>query len=170
MLEALQAAKKERAHDNGFSWVLDNKLGGMRLPQVESELAAIVTKYNIRLVVSLTEQPIQCLTNLYEELAIVQFYHSPISDFSVPSIAQAHEIVSEMDQTISAGHAVVVHCHAGMGRTGMILACYLTAKGNMSAQHAVDLVRKKRPGSIVRVQENFIVNEFGPSLSKALPN
>jgi hypothetical protein len=43
---------------NGFSWVLDNIIGGMRQPQKEEDLLPIVEKYNIGLVVSLTEEPL----------------------------------------------------------------------------------------------------------------
>ncbi|CAH8514839.1 unnamed protein product [Heterobilharzia americana] len=43
---------------------------------------------------------------------------------------------------------VVVHCHAGLGRTGVIIACYLVFNNRISAAEAIRYVRFRRPGSI----------------------
>ena len=42
----------------------------------------------------------------------------------------------------------MVHCAAGMGRAGTILACYLVKYEKYSAHEAIKKVRKERPGSI----------------------
>jgi atypical dual specificity phosphatase len=42
---------------------------------------------------------------------------------------------------------VAVHCGAGLGRTGAVLAAYFVARG-MTANNAVGRVRRLRPGSI----------------------
>jgi atypical dual specificity phosphatase len=50
-----------------------------------------------------------------------------------------------------------VHCLAGLGRTGTILACYLINYEKMSAVDAIQHVREKRYGSIQSlVQEEMI--------------
>jgi len=54
----------------------------------------------------------------------------------------------------------LVHCLAGMGRTGVILACYLVKYQNMSADKATQKVRKERPGSIQSYPQEEIIFRF----------
>lgn len=39
---------------------------------------------------------------------------------------------------------IVVHCHAGYGRTGVIIACYLIFNNSISANEAINYVRFRR--------------------------
>lgn len=39
---------------------------------------------------------------------------------------------------------VAVHCHAGLGRTGLFVASYLIYKFRMSAKDAIYYIRDKR--------------------------
>ena len=52
-----------------------------------------------------------------------------------------------VDRQFARGCAVGVHCMAGRGRTGTMIACYLVSQG-MSAEDAIAEVRRARPGSI----------------------
>ncbi|MGH7754058.1 MAG: protein-tyrosine phosphatase family protein [Gemmatimonadales bacterium] len=52
--------------------------------------------------------------------------------------------------------AVMVHCAAGQGRTGTVLACALVHRG-LSAEEAIRTVRRLRPPSIdTDAQEAFV--------------
>ena len=55
--------------------------------------------------------------------------------------------------------AVVLHCFAGKGRTGTILACYFVEKG-MRAEDAIAQVRELRPGSIESFSQEIMVEDF----------
>ena len=54
---------------------------------------------------------------------------------------------------------VAVHCTAGLGRTGVVLACYFTAKG-LTAQNAIARVRRMRPGSVETDEQAEAVEQF----------
>jgi atypical dual specificity phosphatase len=95
--------------------------------------------------VSLTEAPLD-----EEELrrAGLEYLHLPVPDFQAPrpeDIAAFVGFVREV--TARRRGAVAVHCAAGYGRTGTMLACFLVSEG-WGADEAIREVRRVRPGSI----------------------
>ncbi len=53
----------------------------------------------------------------------------PIVDFSLPERSTMLAILDEIDREIRDRHRVYVHCHGGLGRTGMAVGCYLVRHG-----------------------------------------
>ena len=58
------------------------------------------------------------------------------------------------------GKRIFVHCHAGTGRTGLVIACYLFYSGMAeSGLDAISKVRTQRPGSLgKKTQRKFVVD------------
>ena len=54
---------------------------------------------------------------------------------------------------------IAVHCFAGMGRTGTILAVALVLEG-YSPESAINEIRQKRPGSIENDEQEESIFEF----------
>lgn len=54
---------------------------------------------------------------------------------------------------------IAVHCMAGLGRTGTILACYLVGQG-MPAEKAILSIREWRPGSVETLEQEAVVHEY----------
>ena len=83
------------------------------------------------------------------------YLHLPVEDFGTPTADQATKAVRFIEENISKG-GVMVHCRAGLGRTGTIIAAYLIQTG-MDPDEAIDAVRAGRPGSLeVQLQEDFV--------------
>jgi hypothetical protein len=85
----------------------------------------------------LREAGIQCYVDLTEHGEHIEYRHLlsrnfdvytrfAIPDTSVPArISQTREILSSIHGALAQGRGVYVHCLAGIGRTGLILGCFL---------------------------------------------
>ena len=95
---------------------------------------------------------------LPEELyaATISFYNWGWRDMEVPSLVEIINIVQLMSFVIDNGGKVAVHCHAGYGRTGIAIACYLMYSSVMTNAEAVEFVRSRRRRCIqTRAQQLF---------------
>ena len=53
-----------------------------------------------------------------------------------------------MDFALGSEGKVAVHCHAGKGRTGLVICGYLMFKNEWSAIKAIEYFRERRDGSL----------------------
>jgi atypical dual specificity phosphatase len=105
---------------------------------------AMLHDLGLRAIVSLTEQPLPDAALTRHGLAAV---HLPVRDCTPPSVAQIEPAITAIDGWLTRGMPAAVHCAAGLGRTGTILACYLARQGE-NPETAIANVRARRPGSI----------------------
>jgi len=77
-----------------------------------------------------------------------------------PDINVLVNTCKQMASVVNAGGKILVHCHAGLGRTGTLIAAYLMLTQGTTAGHAISFVRAARPGSINTAQQAFLVDVF----------
>lgn len=139
-----------------FSWVIENKLAGCGLPVNEDEFAWLADQ-GIKSVVTVREV---ALPSDWLDGNDIKYLHLAVEDYGAPTIEELDQAVDFIDQQISNGRPVMVHCAAGKGRTGTVLAAYLVKKQNLSAEKAIEKVRSIRPGSVQSVSQETAVSMY----------
>lgn len=137
-----------------FSWLINNQLAGSGMPTTINEINWILNQ-GVKSIVTMTE-------NALPESWVkdTKYLHVPTEDLSAPDIEQIDDAVDFIHKRISHNEPVMVHCAAGIGRTGTILACYLIKYQKYSAKNAIEKVRKERPGSIQSERQEIVVELY----------
>lgn len=143
-----------------FDWLIDDKFTGSGMPTSTSEIDWI-QKQGVRSIITMTENslPESWVKN-------IKYLHVPTEDFSAPDMEQIDEAVEFIQNRLENNEPVMVHCAAGIGRTGTILACYLVKYQKLSAKDAIQKVRKERPGSIQSESQEIAISLYHKFLDK----
>ncbi len=143
----------------GFSWVEKNLLCAMARPGRERPLEqdlAFLQESGVTILVSLTEETIPAEDLIKFGITGV---HLPVEDFTPPTLAQIELFLAEVENARLKGRALGVHCTAGKGRSGTMLASYLVSQG-LTAPEALAKIRRLRPGSVETEAQEARVVEF----------
>ncbi len=154
-----------------FGWLINDKIAGFgyasginyQWERDDNELVTDIESLSavgIQALVSLTEHPLQeCVSEKFTYL------HLPIEDMHPPTYNDIVLFIDFTKKMESQKKSLGVHCHAGLGRTGTMLACYLVYKGE-SPQAAIEQVRRKRPGSIETLDQEEAIIAYAEAIKK----
>ena len=143
---------------DNFSWIIEKKLAGSAIPTSKEEIDW-VKQEGVKSIVTIREEPLE-----EEWLEDVNYLHIDSNDMGVPEFDDLINSVDFLHQRITNDEPVMVHCLAGLGRTGTILACYLIKYEQMSADDAIQKVRNERHGSIQSFSQEEIIFRFEKSV------
>lgn len=99
------------------------------------------------------------LEGVYRKLGL-KVLSLPIEDYGVPDMDEVRETVSGILSRLRAGVNIAIHCHAGIGRTGMLVACLAKNGLGYSPEDSIQWVRQYIPGAIEVPEQEKLVREI----------
>jgi atypical dual specificity phosphatase len=146
----------------GFSWVERPLLAALARPGSPEDLQWL-RQQGIEVLLTLTED--RLYRDWTNDVGLL-VYHEPLEDMEPPTQDQLDRCVSAITRAVEKNMAVAVHCGAGLGRTGVVLAAYMVSRG-LSAPAAIARVRKLRPHSIETTEQAEAVEQYAQRLRRS---
>ena len=144
---------------DNFSWLIEGKLAGSAIPTSFEEIKWLVDG-GVKSIVTVREESLDD-----DWIKNINYLHIHSHDMGVPEFEDLIKAVDFIHQRITNNEPVMVHCLAGLGRTGTILACYLIKYQKLSADDSIQKVRESRPGSIQSFPQEEIIFQFEKSVN-----
>ncbi|KAM9367268.1 LOW QUALITY PROTEIN: dual specificity protein phosphatase CDC14B [Phaethornis superciliosus] len=158
----------ERAENGDFNWIIPNKFIAFSGPHSRSKIEngmlkkggyplhapeayfPYFRKHKVTTIIRLNKK-------LYDAKRFINagFEHFDLffADGSTPSDTIVKTFLNICE---NAEGVIAVHCKAGLGRTGTLIACYIMKHYRMTAAETIAWIRINRPGSVIGPQQHFL--------------
>jgi len=161
--------ERGRTAPRGLVWIYAGKLAGLPRPGLLVDLDADLT--------GLAALGIDVLVCLEESESIpahrlaaygIDPLWFPIEDMGVPTVEATTRLCRQVANLLDGSHRVAVHCRAGLGRTGTVLAAFLIWEG-VPPLEALERVRALQPRFVQSRGQVDFLSEFGRAIASTNP-
>ncbi|XP_063409936.1 dual specificity protein phosphatase CDC14A-like isoform X2 [Mytilus trossulus] len=152
----------ERVENGDFNWIIPNKMLAFSGPHSKSKIEngyplhapeayfPYFRKHNVSTIVRLNKK-------IYDARRFTDAGFDHFDLFFTDGSCPTDNIVRQfIDLSENADGAIAVHCKAGLGRTGSLIACYMMKHYKFTAAECIAWCRTCRPGSVIGPQQNFL--------------
>ena len=151
-----------------FRWIVPGVLAGCPQPGVVAPIEYdldLLGAVGVTHLITLTERDLpQDLLRIHG----LANTHLPIFDREAPSTGQMQMLLVRMQRLLQAGEVLAVHCLAGLGRTGLVLAAWLVRDGGLSAATAIERLRRIDPAYVQTEAQEAFLQQFEDDLMRRL--
>ncbi|HZW85480.1 MAG TPA: dual specificity protein phosphatase family protein [Nitrososphaerales archaeon] len=145
----------------GFAWIEKGRLAATGFPAGRNQVLWL-TRQGVTSILTLTEDP---LPSEWTSGLNLDLKHVGMGDHAPPSLESLNEGADYIQEELARGRCVAVHCLAGEGRTGSVLAAFMIKERGLSSSEALRMLREIKPAFVEHSQEKA-VSEFEASVRK----
>lgn len=131
-----------------FYWVVRGGLGGLPRPGIFQDVGHDLDgleRVRVKTLVTLEEW--ESVPRGEVEARGMALVHFPIDDMGAPSLEAAYRMCADVESRLRSGDVVALHCRAGNGRTGTMLAAQLIYQDTPACE-ALERVRSVNPKAV----------------------
>ncbi|MCX8094693.1 MAG: dual specificity protein phosphatase family protein [Caldisericia bacterium] len=150
---------------NNFSWIVENFLAASEYPDSEEKFK-FLKENNIKSIITLSEKK---LPDLLIKKYKIRHLYLPVKDFDVPSLEQVKKFIYWINLMERWEVSTLIHCDAGIGRTGTFIAIYFLLKG-YTPKESIELLKTKRNFGIENLKQESFIYELYELLPVIIPN
>ncbi|XP_074851204.1 dual specificity protein phosphatase CDC14B isoform X5 [Carettochelys insculpta] len=155
----------EKAENGDFNWIIPNKFIAFSGPHSRSKTEngyphhapeayfPYFRRHKVTTIIRLNKKMYDA-----KRFADAGFEHYDLffADGSIPSDTIVKTFLNICE---NAEGVIAVHCKAGLGRTGTLIACYIMKHYRMTAAETIAWIRINRPGSVIGPQQHFLLEK-----------
>ncbi len=136
---------------------LDDNVAFSRMP-ARSEMDEVAETFDA-IVVLVEEYELPYSLNEWRKRN-VDVLHSPIPDFSAPTLNQLLKILRWIEAKTLENKRVLIHCMGGLGRSGTVAVAWVMYSKELPLREALRRVRSLRPGAVEVEEQMEVLKEL----------
>lgn len=147
----------------GFHWLVRGRLAGCAMPGIVAPLdhdLALLRRMGISVLINLTERDLPAEVLRTHGIASLSLR---VEDRCAPPLMWTKLLLAKMATLLRDGETLAVHCMAGLGRTGTVLAAWLIHEG-LTADEALRRIRLIDRGFVQSAEQEALLHALEENL------